>query len=159
MARISQLQKNNELIYPRTTFDAVLASDGSTLTSKYEYIRSNYSKKSDLIQDLDINFDPSNKTLELSLGETILSTINTDNFSISGILNSASFSNDILTLGFTSGESVNIDLTEILTSILTDYRDEVAALRNLHHVVSESEYNEILDKDPDVFYYVYEEED
>lgn len=159
MARISQLQKNNELIYPRTTFDAVLASDGSTLTSKYEYIRSNYSKKSDLIQDLDIDFNPSDKRLELSLGDTILSTINTDNFSISGVLNSASFNNDILTLGFTSGESVNIDLTEILTSILTDYRDEVTALRNLHHVVSESEYNEILNKDSDVFYYVYEEED
>ena len=159
MAKISQLQKNNELIYPRTTFDAVLASDGSTLTSKYEYIRSNYSKKSDLIQDLDIAFNPSNKRIELSLGDTTLSTVNTDNFSISGILNSASFDNDILTLGFTSGESVNIDLTEILTSILTDYRDEVSALRNLHHVISESGYNEILDKDPDVFYYVYEEED
>lgn len=159
MAKISQLQKNNELIYPRTTFDAVLSSDGSTLTSKYEYIRSNYSKKSDLIQDLDIDFNPSNKRLELSLGDTILSTVNTDDFSISGILDSASFNNDILTLDFTSGESVNIDLTNILSSILTDYRDEVSALRNLHTVVSESEYNEILDKDPDVFYYVYEEED
>lgn len=159
MAKISQLQKNNELIYPRTTFDAVLASDGNTLTSKYEYIRRNYSKKSDLIQDLDIDFNPSNKRIELSLGDTILSTVNTDSFSISGILDSASLDDDILTLGFTSGESVNIDLTEILTSILTDYRDEVSALRNLHTVVSESEYNEILDKDPDVFYYVYEEED
>lgn len=158
MSKITQLKQNDEVIYPKTIFDAVLTSDGSTLSSKYDYIRRNYTKRSELINDLDIDFDPSTKSLELSLGNINLSTINTDNFAISGILDSASFNNDVLTLNFTSGDSVGIDLTEILSAILTDYKTEVRTLRQLHTVLSKTDYDELLEKDPNVFYYTYEED-
>ena len=158
MSKITQLKQNDEVIYPKTIFDAVLTSDGATLSSKYDYIRRNYTKRSELINDLDIDFNPSSKTLELSLGNLNLSSINTDNFAVSGILNSASFNDDILTLSFSSGDSVGIDLTEVLSAILTDYKTEVRELRQLHTVLSKEDYDELPEKDPDVFYYTYEED-
>ena len=137
MSKITQLKQNDEVIYPKTIFDAVLTSDGSTLSSKYDYIRRNYTKRSELINDLDVDFDPSTKSLELSLGNINLSTINTDNFAISGILDSASFNNDILTLNFTSGDSVGIDLTDIAVPENAKYARlciSAKTLKNFFHI-------------------------
>ena len=158
MAQIKQLINKGEIIYPKTVFNAVLYGDGTTLSERYNYIRDNYSRTSEIVNDLDIEFDPSDKTLKLSLGETLLSSISTDNFAVSGIIDSASYSNEVLTLHFSSGDTVGIDVSEIAESLLSEYKDEVSALRRLHTVMSNLDYDDLQTKDPDVFYYVYEDE-
>lgn len=125
-----------------------------TLNSK-NLVTSNgvYSK----IRGLDLSFNPNDSQLYLKSGNLTLSTVDVSNFSISGVLSAASFSNDILTLSFTSGESVNINLTNILSDILTDYTEEVQDLHDLHTVLSETQYELLAQKDPDKFYYIYED--
>lgn len=159
MAQIKQLINKGEIIYPNTVFNAVLYGDGTTLAERYEYIRDHYSRISDIVNNLDIQFDPSTRVLKLVLDNTLLSAINTDNFAVTGIIDSASYSNDILTLHFSSGDTVGIDVSEIAESLLSEYKDEVAALRRLHTVMSNADFDDLRTKDPNVFYYVYEDDE
>ena len=156
MAKLKQLLSKGELIYPTTVFSAVLYGDGTSLAERYEYIRENYSRLSDIINNLNLEYDPSTKRLNLILDNHLLSSINTDNFTVTGIIDSASYNNQILTIHFSSGDTVGIDVSEIAESLLSEYRDEVAALRRLHTVMSNLDYEDLSTKDPDIFYYIYE---
>lgn len=159
MATIKQLKERGNKIYPLTSSDAVIFPDGRSSSDKFSFITQNYETYQDLVDNLDIKFDVSNKQIKLVLDDEILSTISTDNFAISGVLSSSSYDEGILTLTFTSGDTVNINLEEIISSILQTYSDEVAALRNLHQVMTEQSYETLRVKDSDVFYYIYEDDD
>ena len=150
--------KNNVVFFPVTHENGVVDDNGSTIGSKISYIHNNYEKTSDLTNDLRLQFNAGSSELKLLLGSTTLSTINTDNFSVGGVLSSASYNNGNLVLNFTSGDSVTIDLVSVLTSILSDYQAEVEALRNLHTSLSEEDYETLQNKDPNVYYYTYEDE-
>ena len=77
------------------------------------------------------------------------------------MLSSAGYNSEtgVLTLSFTDGSPVSINLNEILSSILEDYTTEVKALRNLHVSLSESDYEALRVKDDNTFYYTYEDEE
>lgn len=107
--------------------------------------------------ELSLQFVPGDSTLLLKSGNNTLSTIDVSNFSINGVLNYASFNNEILTLGFTSGQTVSINMTDILSDVLTEYTDKVEELENKHITMSESAYDSLVHKDADSFYYIYEE--
>lgn len=160
MAKIKQLLEKGNKIYPLTSSEAVIFSGGKDLNDKLEYIYQNYETYSDLVDNLDIEFSVPNKQIILKLDNVVLSTINTDNFAISGILSSAGYNSEtgILALTFTDGSPVNINLNEILGSILEAYTNEVRALRRLHVTLSEAEYETLRVKDSDTFYYTYENE-
>lgn len=160
MAKIKQLLEKGNKIYPLTSSEAVIFSGGKDLNDKLEYIYQNYETYSDLVDNLDIEFSVPNKQIILKLDNVVLSTINTDNFAISGILSSAGYNSEtgILALTFTDGSPVNINLNEILGSILEEYTNEVKALRRLHVTLSEAEYETLRVKDSDTFYYTYENE-
>jgi len=161
MAKIKQLLEKGNKIYPLTSSEAVIFSGGKDLNDKLEYIYQNYETYSDLINNLDIEYSVPNKQIILKLGENVLSTISSDNFAISGVLSSAGYNSEtgILTLSFTDGSPVSINLNEILSSILEDYTTEVKALRNLHVSLSESDYEALRVKDDNTFYYTYEDEE
>lgn len=160
MATIKQLKLNNIGFYPITVGDAVILTGGSTVTDKFEFIRQNYETYQDLIDNLDIEYSVPNKQIVLKLDDVVLSTISTDNFAISGVINLASYDSEagVLSLSFTDGSTANINLNEILESILESYTDEVRALRELHTSLSESAYEALREKDENVYYYTYEDE-
>ena len=160
MAKIKQLIDHGERIYPLTSSSAIIFSGGQDLDDKLQYIYQNYETYSDLVENLDIEFSVPNKQIILRLDDVTLSTINTDNFAISGILNSAGYDSEtgILTLSFTDGTTVNINLNEILASVLEDFTNEVRSLRRLHVALSESAYETLRTKNSDTFYYTYEDE-
>lgn len=160
MAEIKQLKLNNISFYPVTVGNAVILTGGSTVTDKFEYIRQNYETYSDLVDNLNIEYSVPNKQIILKLDDVVLSTISSDNFAISGVLNLASYNSQtgILTLNFTDGSTVNINLNEILASILESYTEEVQSLRELHTSLSESAYEALREKDPNIYYYTYEDE-
>lgn len=160
MATIKQLKLNNIGFYPITVGDAVILTGGSTVTDKFEFIRQNYETYQDLVDNLDIEYSVPNKQIVLKLDDVVLSTISTDNFAISGVINLASYNSEtgILSLSFTDGSTANINLNEILESILESYTDEVRALRELHTSLSESAYEALREKDENVYYYTYEDE-
>lgn len=160
MPTIKQLKLNNNSFYPLTVGDAVILTGGSTVTDKLEYIRQNYETYQDLVDNLDIEFSVPNKQIILKLDNVVLSTINTDNFAISGVINLASYNSGtgVLSLSFTDGSNVNINLNEILSSILESYTEEVQALRKLHTSLSESAYEALREKNSNVYYYTYEDE-
>lgn len=161
MATIKQLIRRGERIYPLTSPDAVVFTNGQNITDKLNYIYQNYEQYQDLIDNLDITYNASTGTIDLSLGEVILSSINAGNFAVSGILTSASYNSSTgeMTLNFDSGDTAVIDLTDIVSSVLSDYTNEVADLRGLHTVLTEAEYEALREKDADVFYYTYEEDE
>ena len=161
MARIKQLLERGTRIYPLTSPDAVVFTGGQDLTDKLQYIYENYETYSDLVDNLTIEFSVPNKEIELKLDDVILSTISTDNFAISGVLDSAGYNANtgILSMSFTDGNSVNIDLNQIISSILQDYANEVQALRNLHVTLSESDYEALRVKNSNTFYYTYEDDE
>ena len=161
MAKIKQLLERGDKIYPLTSSEAVVFTGGQSLVDKLQYIYQNYETYSDLINNLDIEYSVPNKQIILKLGENVLSTISSDNFAISGVLSSAGYNSEtgILTLSFTDGSPVSINLNEILSSILEDYTTEVKALRNLHVSLSESDYEALRVKDDNTFYYTYEDEE
>lgn len=160
MAKIKQLLEKGNKIYPLTSSEAVVFTGGQSLVDKLQYIYQNYETYSDLINNLDIEYSVPNKQIILKLGENVLSTISSDNFAISGVLSSAGYDSTtgLLTLSFTDGSPVSINLNEILSSILEDYTTEVEALRNLHVSLSESDYEALRVKDNNTFYYTYEDE-
>ncbi len=161
MAEIKQLKERGVKIYPLTISDALIFSDGTSANDKLSYIIQNYETYSDLVDNLDIEYSVSNKQIILKLGNVTLSTISTDNFAISGVLSSSGYNSQtgLLSLTFTDGTSVSIDLNEILQSVLEDYETEVQSLRNLHTALSESDYEALRVKDDDVYYYTYEDEE
>jgi len=161
MAKIKQLVQQGEKIYPLTSSEGVVFTGGQNLVDKLNYIYQNYETYSDLVNNLDIEYSVPNKQIILKLDNTTLSTINTDNFAISGILSSAGYDSTtgLLTLSFTDGSPVSINLNEILSSILEDYTTEVQALRDLHVTLSESDYEALRVKNNDTFYYTYEDEE
>jgi len=161
MAKIKQLLERGNKIYPLTSSEAVVFTGGQSLVDKLQYIYQNYETYSDLINNLDIEYSVPNKQIILKLGENVLSTISSDNFAISGVLSSAGYNSEtgVLTLSFTDGSPVSINLNEILSSILEDYTTEVKALRNLHVSLSESDYEALRVKDDNTFYYTYEDEE
>lgn len=161
MAKIKQLLERGLKIYPLTSSEAVIFDGGQSLVHKLNYIYQNYETYSDLVENLDIEYSVPNKQIILKLDDITLSTISTDNFAITGILSSAGYNSEtgILTLSFTDGSPVSINLNEILSSILEDYTNEVEALRNLHITLSESDYEALRVKDNDTFYYTYEDEE
>lgn len=160
MPTIKQLKLNNNSFYPLTVGDAVILTGGSTATDKFEYIRQNYETYSDLVDNLDIEYSVSNKQIILKLDDVVLSTISSDNFAISGVINLASYNSGtgVLSLSFTDGSNVNINLNEILSSILESYTEEVQSLRELHTSLSESTYEALREKNSNVYYYTYEDE-
>jgi len=160
MAKIRQLIEKGQKIYPLTSPEAVIFSGGQSLVDKLNYIYQNYETYSDLVNNLDIEYSVPNKQIILKLDDVTLSTISTDNFAITGVLSSAGYNSEtgILTLSFTDGSPVNINLNEILSSVLESYTDEVEALRNLHVALSESDYEALREKNSDTFYYTYEDE-
>ena len=109
------------------------------------------------INGMSLQFAPSTSLLTLKSGNTTLSTIDVSDFSVTGLLTSASLSNDVLTLNFSSGDTVTLNIANIISEILTDYTDEVQDLRELHTVLSETEYDLLAEKDSDKFYYIYED--
>ena len=109
------------------------------------------------IHNLSLEFSPSNSALLFKSDNSILSTVGVSDFSISGILNSALLSNDILTLNFSSGDNVTINLVDVLFDVLTEYKNRVQTLQNRHTALSETAYELLAEKDPDTFYYIYEE--
>ncbi len=161
MAKIKQLLEKGNKIYPLTSSEAVIFSGGKDLNDKLEYIYQNYETYSDLVDNLDIEFSVPNKQIILKLDNVVLSTINTDNFAISGVLSDTGYnsSTGILDLSFTDGSQVSINLNEILSSILENYANEVEALRNLHVTLSASDYETLRVKDNNTFYYTYEDEE
>jgi len=161
MAKIKQLVQQGEKIYPLTSSEGVVFTGGQNLVDKLNYIYQNYETYSDLVNNLDIEYSVPNKQIILKLDNTTLSTINTDNFAISGILSSAGYDSTtgLLTLSFTDGSPVSIYLNEILSSIWEDYTTEVQALRDLHVTLSESDYEALRVKNNDTFYYTYEDEE
>lgn len=160
MPTIKQLKLNNNSFYPLTIGDAVILTGGSTVADKLEYIRQNYETYQDLVDNLDIEYSVSNKQIVLKLDDVVLSTINSDNFAISGVINLASYNSEtgILSLSFTDGSNVNINLNEILASILESYAEEVQSLRELHTSLSESAYEALREKNSNVYYYTYEDD-
>ena len=160
MPTIKQLKLNNNSFYPLTVGDAVILTGGSTVTDKFEFIRQNYETYQDLVDNLDIEYSVPNKQIVLKLDDVVLSTISTDNFAISGIINLASYNSGtgVLSLSFTDGSTTNINLNEILESILESYTEEVRALRELHTSLSESAYEALREKNENVYYYTYEDE-
>lgn len=109
------------------------------------------------INGLSVQFNPSTSLLSLKSGNTILSSVDVSDFSITGFLNSASLNNDVLTLNFSSGDTVNLNIANVISEILTDYTDEVQELIELHTVLSEDAYELLAEKDPNKFYYIYED--
>lgn len=160
MPTIKQLKLNNNSFYPLTIGDAVILTGGSTVTDRLEYIRQNYETYQDLVDNLDIEYSVSNKQIVLKLDDVVLSTINSDNFAISGVINLASYNSEtgILSLSFTDGSNVNINLNDVLASILESYTEEVQSLRELHTSLSESAYEALREKDSNVYYYTYEDD-
>jgi len=160
MPTIKQLKLNNNSFYPLTTGDAVILTGGSTVTDRLEYIRQNYETYQDLVDNLDIEYSVPNKQIILKLDDVVLSTISSDNFAISGVINLAAYNSGtgILSLSFTDGSNVNINLNEILASILESYTEEVQALRELHTSLSESAYEALREKNSNVYYYTYEDD-
>ena len=77
------------------------------------------------------------------------------------MLNSAGYNANtgILSMSFTDGSNVNVDLNQIISSILQDYANEVQALRNLHVTLSESDYEALRVKNSNTFYYTYEDDE
>lgn len=160
MPTIKQLKLNNNSFYPLTVGDAVILTGGSTVADKLEYIRQNYETYQDLVDNLDIEYSVPNKQIILKLDDVVLSTISSDNFAISGVINLASYNSEtgILSLSFTDGSNVNINLNEILASILESYTKEVQSLRELHTSLSESAYEALREKNSNVYYYTYEDD-
>lgn len=109
------------------------------------------------IHNLNLEFDPSNSALLFKSGTTIISTVDVSDFSITGILSSASLNNDVLTLNFSSGEQISLNIANILSDVLTEYNDKIDTLQNRHVALSETAYELLAEKDPDTFYYIYEE--
>lgn len=160
MPTIKQLKLNNNSFYPLTVGDAVILTGGSTVADKLEYIRQNYETYQDLVDNLDIEYSVPNKQIILKLDDVVLSTISSDNFAISGVINLASYNSEtgVLSLSFTDGSNVNINLNEILASILESYTEEVQSLRELHTSLSESAYEALREKNSNVYYYTYEDD-
>lgn len=160
MPTIKQLKLNNNSFYPLTVGDAVILTGGSTVTDRLEYIRQNYETYQDLVDNLDIEYSVSNKQIVLKLDDVVLSTIDSDNFAISGVINLASYNSEtgILSLSFTDGSNVNINLNDVLASILESYTEEVQSLRELHTSLSESAYEALREKNSNVYYYTYEDD-
>lgn len=161
MAKIKQLLERGSKIYPLTSSEAVVFSDGNNVADKLDYIYRNYERYQDLVDNLDISYNASSATLDLKLGQTTLSSIPAGNFAVSGILTSASYDSSTgeMTLNFDTGDSAVIDLNDVLESVLSDFANEVEALRNLHIVLTEEEYDTLVVKDNDTFYYTYEDDE
>lgn len=161
MATIKQLIRRGERIYPLTSPDAVVFTNGQNITDKLNYIYQNYEQYQDLIDNLDITYNASTATLDLSLGQTLLSSVSTGNLAVSGIITSAQYNDTTseLTLNFDSGDSAVINLQEILGSILSDYKTEVSELKNLHVALSESQYETLRVKEENTYYYTYEDDE
>lgn len=161
MATIKQLIKRGERIYPLTSPDAVVFTNGQNVTDKFNYIYQNYEQYQDLIDNLDITYNAGTATLDLSLGETLLSSVSTGNLAVSGIITSAQYddTSSELTLNFDSGDSAVINLQEILGSILSDYKAEVSNLKKLHVTLTESQYETLREKDENTYYYTYEDDE
>lgn len=161
MATIKQLIRRGERIYPLTSPDAVVFTNGQNITDKLNYIYQNYEQYQDLIDNLDITYNASTATLDLSLGGTLLSSVSTGNLAVSGIITSAQYNDTTseLTLNFDSGDSAVINLQEVLGSILSDYKTEVSELKNLHVALSESQYETLRVKEENTYYYTYEDDE
>lgn len=161
MAKIKQLLERGSKIYPLTSSEAVVFSDGNNVADKLDYIYRNYERYQDLVDNLDISYNASSATLDLKLGQTTLSSIPAGNFAVSGILTSASYDSSTgeMTLNFDTGDSAVIDLNDVLESVLSDFANEVESLRNLHIVLTEEEYDTLVVKDNDTFYYTYEDDE
>jgi len=105
---------------------------------------------------LSLTFNSNTNTILLKRGSTTLSSLSTDDFSISGVLTSASYQNGILTMTFTSGDVVTLDLATLLANTIESYRQQVEELESLHTALSEEDYEALATKDPDKYYYIYE---
>lgn len=124
-----------------------------------------------LTNGLSIAYDNVEREIQLKYtksGQTrILATIDADDFVIGGSLRAASYATEdenhvqgeFLKLEFSTGDTIYIDLSSVVGSALSAMDARITVLENRHVILSESEFENLAEIDPDKIYMTYEDEE